>query len=222
MRKWIPLVIVALAFIASGSVYPDLPERVPSHWNLSGEIDGWTSKRWGVFVMPLLLVGGLAMFHFLPRIDPRGANYSKFKGTYEILIITSMIFILGVHLAMLATALGKDVSMERLMPIGVGVLFMVIGNLLPRTRPNWFMGVRTPWTLSSDRVWDRTHRLSGHLFVGAGLLILLAALFAPRQATIVMSSSAVVIAVFAFAYSYVIWKQEPEPRKPPGGSVRER
>src|SRR5687768_9835635 len=121
MRKWIPLLIIAVAFIASAAVYQDLPERMATHWNLSGEVDGWTSLPWCAFMLPLMLLAGLAIFHILPLIDPRRANYAKFKGTYEILIITIMSFMLAVHLLILANALGKNVSMDRAVPVGVAI-----------------------------------------------------------------------------------------------------
>lgn len=213
MRKWIPLVIIAVAFVASAAVYSDLPARVPSHWNVAGEIDGWMNKEWGAFVMPLTLVGLLAMLYVLPRIDPRGANYSKFRGTFEIVMITTMVFLLGVHLIMLAIALGKDVSMTRVIPLGIGLLLMVLGNLMPRTRSNWFVGLRTPWTLSSDRVWERTHRLGGRLLVAAGALVVLTGIFAPLQSETVLIASAVCVSVVVFAYSYIIWRNDPDARK---------
>lgn len=212
MRKWIPFVVIVLAFGASAAVYSDLPDRVPSHWNLSGEVDGWMSREWGAFIMPLVLVGLMAMFHLLPKIDPRGSNYEKFKGTYETVILTSMIFTLGVHLVMLAAALGKDVSMTRLMPAGIGLLLVVLGNLLPRTRSNWFVGIRTPWTLSSDRVWERTHRFGGRLFVVTGVIIMLAAVFVPSFSNAVMVTGAVCVSVLVLAYSYVTWRNDPEAR----------
>jgi uncharacterized membrane protein len=213
MRKWIPLVIIAVAFIASAAVYSHLPARVPSHWNVAGEIDGWMSKEWGAFVMPLTLMGLFAMLYVLPRIDPRGANYAKFRGTFETVMITTMAFLLGVHLIMLAIALGKDVSMSRVIPIGVGMLLIVLGNLMPRTRSNWFVGLRTPWTLSSDRVWERTHRLGGRLLVAAGALVVLTGIFAPSRSEIVLIASAVCVSVVVFAYSYIIWRNDPDARK---------
>src|SRR5688500_318361 len=132
MRKWIPFLLIAVAFGASAAAYNRLPDPMPTHWNLSGEVDGWTSLPWGAFMLPLMLLAGLAIFHVLPLIDPRKANYAKFTGTYETLIVTIMAFMLGVHLLILANALGNNVSLERVIPIGVGVLLMVIGNLLPR------------------------------------------------------------------------------------------
>lgn len=213
MRKRIPLLLILVAFVASAAVYEKLPDPMPTHWNLAGEVDGWTALPWGAFLLPLMLLAAAAIFHVVPLIDPRKANYAKFKGTYEILIITIMTFMVGVHLLVLASAIGMNVSLHRLMPIGVGALLMVIGNLLPRTRPNWFIGIRTPWTLSSDRVWERTHRFGGHLFVAAGAVTVVAAVFAPRLAIPVLIGSAVALSVGVLLYSYIIWKQDSDRNK---------
>ncbi|MEO7648245.1 MAG: DUF1648 domain-containing protein, partial [Gemmatimonadaceae bacterium] len=202
------LLVIVVAFLASAAVYSDLPDRVPTHWNMSGEVDGWMSRERGAFVIPIMLAALLGLFRLLPRIDPRRSNYAKFKSTYETLVLSFMLFLLGVHLMMLAAALGKDISITRVMPIGVGVLFIVLGNLFPRMRPNWFIGVRTPWTLSSDKSWSRTHRLSGHLFVLSGLLTILAALFTPSLASRVLFGSLAVASASMIAYSYVIWKRD--------------
>lgn len=220
MRKWIPLILIVIAFGASAAVYDRLPDPMPTHWNFSGEVDGLTSLPWGAFMLPLMLVAMLAIFRVLPLIDPRKANYAKFKGTYETLIIAIMTFMVGVHLVVLANGLGNNVSIDRLVPIGVGVLLIVIGNLLPRTRPNWFVGIRTPWTLSSDRVWERTHRFGGHLFVAAGVVTVLVAVFAPMLAIPVLIGCSVAVSVGVLAGSYLIWKQDPDRNNPASPSVR--
>jgi uncharacterized membrane protein len=217
MRKWIPLLVIVVAFAASAAVYSELPDRMPTHWNLQGEMDGWMPRPWGAFLIPLILVAQLGLFYVLPRIDPRGANYTKFKSTYDILIITFMIFMLGIHLLILAAALGNDIPLTRIVPAGMGLLFIVMGNLMPRMRPNWFVGIKTPWTLSSDRVWDRTHRFSGRLFVVVGALIVLSSLFAPALAKPVLMSAPWVLVIAVLAYSYVIWRSDPDARKNPAG-----
>lgn len=208
VRKWIPLLVVVLAFGASAAVYSDLPNRVPSHWNLSGEVDGWMSREWGAFIMPLILAGLMAMLRILPAIDPKGANYAKFRGTYESLIIASMLFILALHAVMLAIALGYDISMNRVVPAGIGLLLIVLGNLLPRTRANWFVGIRTPWTLSSDRVWERTHRFGGRLLVAGGAVVVLAAMLFPRLSPMFMLAVVLGVTAAVLAYSYAVWRRE--------------
>lgn len=223
MRKWIPLAIIAVAFAASAAVYPNLPQRIPTHWNSSGEVDRWMGRPWGAFLLPLILVAQLGLFNVLPLVDPRGANYTKFKGTYDTLIITLMIFMLGVHLLILAAALGVGIPITRIVPAGMGILFIVLGNLMPRMRPNWFVGIKTPWTLSSDRVWDRTHRFGGRLFVVVGALIVLSVLLAPALAKPVLIFAPWVVVIAVLAYSYIIWRSDPDARKNPAGpSVRGR
>src|SRR5688572_15403652 len=174
MRKWIPLLIVAAAFLASALVYPRLPERIPTHWDLSGRPDEWSNRIWGAWSVPLFLLGMWALVQILPRIDPRGSNYAKFGGAFEAIIGSVMLFMLALHIVVLRASLGYPVPMQRVMPIGIGILLVVIGNLLPRARPNWFVGIRTPWTLSSDRVWEKTHRFGGRMFVAGGILLTIA------------------------------------------------
>jgi uncharacterized membrane protein len=215
MRKWIPLLIVLAAVIASAVVYPRLPESMPTHWDLSSHPrgtapmpNGWSQRIWGAWMLPLFLLGMWALIQILPRIDPRGRNYAKFGGAFEGIIVTIMLFMLGMHIVVLRAALGYPVAMERVVPIGIGVLFIVIGNLLPRARPNWFVGIRTPWTLSSDRVWEKTHRLGGHLFVAGGVIITVAALAWVTWAHVVLITVAIGCAVVLMVYSYLEWKRE--------------
>jgi uncharacterized membrane protein len=211
MRKWIPLLIIAAAVVASAIVYPRLPETIPTHWNIDGQPDGWSSRAFGAWITPVLLVGVWALFRVLPAIDPRGANYAKFGGAFEAIIDSLMLFLLGLHIVLLRAALGHPVQMERIVPFGVGVLLIVIGNLLPRARPNWFVGIRTPWTLSSDRVWEKTHRLGGRLFVAGGFLIAIAALFWVERAQVVLIAVIVANTATVLIYSYLEWKREQMP-----------
>jgi len=218
MRKWIPLLIVAVAVIASAVVYPRLPERIPTHWELaahpSGTVptpNGWSSRLWGAWALPIFLLGMWALLIILPKIDPRGSNYAKFGSTFEGIIVSIMLFMLGMHIIILRAALGYPVAMDRVFPVGLGVLFIVIGNLLPRARPNWFVGIRTPWTLSSDRVWEKTHRFGGHVFVVAGILMLLSGLVVAPWARTGLSVLIALCAASVVIYSYVEWKREQNP-----------
>ena len=211
MRKWIPLIIVAVAVIASAVVYPDLPVTVPTHWDMLGRPNGWGSRVWGAWVLPVVMLLLSGLMRVLPRIDPRGANYAKFGGAFEAIIISILLYMLGLHLIILRASLGYPVAMERVLPIGIGILLVLIGNLLPRARPNWFIGIRTPWTLSSDRVWEKTHRVGGRAFVAGGLAILIAALVAPQWAHYVLVAVVVVCSLSAVLYSYIAWRREQTP-----------
>lgn len=209
MRKWIPIpiLIISLAFLSSALVYSRLPETMPTHWNLSGEVDGWSGRMFGAWMLPVLLAALWGILRFLPRIDPRRASYDRFGPTYHAIIVLVMAFLLCLHAVVLRTALGSPMRMDRLTPLAMGVMMVLVGNLLPRARPNWFVGIRTPWTLSNDRVWEKTHRLGGHIFVLGGIVIVLAALFATPLANAVMIGTVVACAVAVLAYSYLEWRR---------------
>jgi uncharacterized membrane protein len=165
------LIMVAVAFAATGILYSSLPDPMPSHWNAAGEVDGTMALPWGALIFPLVMLGLWLLFLALPAISPRGFRMSRFMGVYATIINTLLAFLLLIAGVVLAASLGHAVDISRIVPIGVGVLFVVIGNYLGKTTRNFFLGIRTPWTLASDEVWRRTHRLAGWLFVLAGLTI---------------------------------------------------
>jgi uncharacterized membrane protein len=208
MRKWFaPLLIIAtIAF--SAAIYSRLPERVPVHWSLTGDINRYGSRVEGAFLLPGMMIVVWLLLRFLPRIDPRRANYAKFSDTYDLLVNSLVTLFAVMHVALIGTALGWPISMERLVPALVGLQFLILGNALPRARPNWWFGIRTPWTLSNDRVWMRTHRVGGYLLAGAGVVLLIAAAL-PRIWTVALGGAAVALAAFgSLIYSYFAWKQE--------------
>ena len=208
MRKWIPAAFVAASFALSAAVWERLPERIPIHWNFRGEIDRWGGRVEGAFLLPAIALVLWLVLPRLPRIDPRRATFDKFRGSYELVITATLAFLFAVHCAVIGAALGYHVPMGRLVPIGVGLLFVTIGNVLPRTRPNWWMGVRTPWTLSNDRVWMRTHRVGGWLMVAAGVVIMLSAFLPSSWGFAVLLIAALGSALGSVIYSYFAWKQE--------------
>ena len=208
MKRWISPLLVVVSVIASVVAYPSMAERVPTHWNMQGEVDGWSSRFVVAWVIPLVMATMLVIFRILPHIDPRRANYEKFRGAYDAIVITIMVFMTGLHMLLLASATGSEVPIGRVIPAAVGAFFMVLGVLLPRAHPNWFIGIRTPWTMTSDVAWERTHRLGGTLFLLSGVLTVLASVITPRQAAWVLIVSASVTGVTVIAYSYVVWRQE--------------
>ena len=208
MRKWIPPLLVIIAVIATLSVYSRLPELVPTHWNVNGEVDDWSSRLWGAWTIPLVMAAMLLAFRAFPLIDPRRENYPKFAGAYEGILIIVLLFMLALHLSLLSTMLGRPVAVMRLMPVGVGLLLIGIGALLPRAHANWFIGIRTPWTLSNDRVWERTHKFGGVVMIATGVLVTASAFLAPLWTHRVMAGAIAAMAVIVIAYSYFAWRQE--------------
>jgi uncharacterized membrane protein len=179
-----------------------------THWGIDGTPDGYSSRAMGAWMMPLLMLAIWMLMRFLPSIDPRRANYQLFAGTYASLIAVIVAFMALIQVAILGSALGWPVSIARVVPIGVGALFVAIGVMLPKARSNWFFGIRTPWTLSSEAIWERTHKLGGVMFVVSGVLMAASA-FGPRGMFVVTVALCVVLAaVVPIVYSLVLWLRE--------------
>lgn len=211
MRKWIPPLIVIIAVVATLAVYPRLPEQVPTHWNMSGQADDWSSRLWGAWMIPLVMAFMLLAFRAFPLIDPRRENYPKFAGAYEGILIIVLLFMLALHLSLIATMLGWPMAAMRLLPVAVGLLLIGIGALLPKAHANWFIGIRTPWTLSNDRVWEKTHRVGGGVMIATGVLVAASAFLAPPWTHRVMAGAIATMAIIVVAYSYFAWRQEVGP-----------
>src|SRR3989442_539021 len=171
-NRWLGFVVAAGALALGVWAWPRLPARVPTHWNIHGVPDGYSSRLVAVLLMPGIVLALNGLFRILPLLDPRRVNYEKFQDTYWLIANALALFLLGTHVLVMVNGLGYPVAMSRLMPVGVGLLFIVLGNSLTRVQPTWFVGIRTPWTLSSDTVWRRTHRTGGFPFVmpGGGML----------------------------------------------------
>ena len=210
--RWFGLVVAALGAAVSVWVYSRLPETVATHWNLQGTPDGYSSRFWAVVAMPLVTLGLTGLFNVLPKVDPKRENYAKFLDTYWLIANAVLVFTLVAHALILANGLGYTVRVDRLLPIGIGLLLAFLGNYLTRVEPNWFIGIRTPWTLSSDAVWRRVHRTAGWLFAIGGLVIAVGA-FAPRSAFMPLLTIIVVIAAgIPVVQSYILWKREQHDR----------
>lgn len=208
MRKWLPFVLVAADVAFAAAAYPHLPARVPSHWNLHGQVDAYSGRASAALVLPAIALATWLLLRVLPRIDPRRANYAKFAGSYDAVVAAVVAMVVVIHVVVLGAGLGWPVDMGRVVPIALGVLFVVIGNVLPRARPNWWFGVRTPWTLSNDRVWARTHRVGGYLMVAAGVLCIAAALLPGGGGIAVVVTVVLAASLGSAVYSYFAWRQE--------------
>lgn len=210
--RWFGLIVAALAIALSVWAYPRLPETVATHWNLRGEADGFSHRFWAVALMPLVILGLTGLFRVLPRVDPRRENYEKFIDSYWRIANVVLAFMLVAHGLIIASGLGYEIEVDRLLPIGIGLLFVFLGNYLTRVEPNWFVGIRTPWTLSSDKVWRKTHRTGGWFFVAGGLVIAAGA-FAPRGLFVpLFVAVTVVVTLVPVVQSYILWKREKNER----------
>lgn len=210
--RWFGLVIAAVGLAMSIWAYPLLPPTVATHWSLRGQPDGFSSRLMAVAIIPVVILAITGLFTVLPKVDPRRENYEKFISTYWLIANSVIVVMLIAHGLIIATGLGYAVKIDRLMPIGMGLLFIILGNYFTRVEPNWFVGIRTPWTLSSDTVWRKTHRTGGWLMVLGGFVVFAAA-FLPHGAFLPLLVTAIVImVVIPIVQSYVLWKREQHDR----------
>lgn len=170
-------VVVLLAFVAGVLVFPRLPEMVASHWNELGVVDGYMPRLWGVFLVPLIMVAMGLLFLVIPAIDPLKHNIATFRPQYDRFVVLILLFMLAVHVFTLLWNMGLEISINRFMPVAMGLVFFFVGDLMRNAKRNFFVGIRTPWTLSNDVVWEKTHRLGAVLFQASGVVAALGALF---------------------------------------------
>lgn len=156
--------IALLSFVIGIYYYPQMPERMASHWNAKGQVDDYLSRFWGVFLIPVTLIGLALLFMAIPRIDPLRENIAKFRRYYDGFVILFMAFMIFVYFQTILWNVGIKVSPNAYLPVATGILFIGTGILVENTKRNWFVGIRTPWTMSSEEVWDKTHRMGGKLF----------------------------------------------------------
>jgi uncharacterized membrane protein len=204
----LPFVVVGLTFLMSAIAWRYLPDRMPVHWGLSGEPDRWGSRLEGAFMVPAITLATVLLMRFLPRIDPRRANYEKMADVYDFVIALLATIMLGIHAVVLAAGLGHRIPIDTLVPAFIGLLFILLGNVLPRARSNWWFGVRTPWTLSSDLVWAKTHRIAGFCFVVAGLVLMATPLLPVPLRTGALLGGIMIAVAIPITYSYFAWREE--------------
>lgn len=210
MRRLIPGLLALIAATAfSIWAYPQLPAEVATHFDVHGAADGWSSRRFAAAMVPGMLCLMLVIATVLPKIDPRQANYSLFNSTWWTVMTSVMVLLLGLHVLILGSALGWKVNMSRWGFVGVGGLLIVMGNVMSRVRPNWFLGIRTPWTLSSDVVWRKTHRFGGLAFVLAGFCFIAAAMVTVSWAQYAALGATLFAGLSSVVYSYLVWRREP-------------
>lgn len=193
--------VIILSFLSAFYLYPKLPDRVASHWNSQGQVDDYLPKIWGVFLMPAITLAIFLLFLLIPRIDPLKKNIAKFRNYFNWLIILIVVFLLYVYSLTVFWNLGYRFNMTLLMTPAVGLLFFYIGVILKHAERNWFIGIRTPWTLSSDVVWKKTHQLGAKLFKVAGIIAILGIFFAENALWFAIIP-AIASSLFLLVYSY--------------------
>jgi len=209
MRKneIIILGIILLSFVIGIYFYPQTPEKMTSHWNIRGQANGYISKFWGLFLIPLICVGLLLFFILIPKIDPLKHNIEKFRKYYDRFTILIIVFLLYFYFLTIFWNIGIKHNIIQLLTPALGVLFYYCGILIEKTKINWFIGIKTPWTLSSETVWEKTHKIGGKLFKIAGIITFIG-LFFQNYALFFIIIPATLVVIYTTIYSYIEYQKE--------------
>lgn len=203
----IVFLIILLSLAVSFYCYPKLPDKIASHWNYKSEVDSYMPKPLGVFLMPVVLFFLFLLFLIMPKIDPLKANVDKFRKYFDGFIIVLFLFMLVIQLQIILWNFGIEIKPDILFPIGFGTLFFYLGILIGRAQRNWFIGIRNPWTLSSDIVWDKTHKLGGKLLKICGIISIIG-IKTKVYAIFFILVPIIIILIYLSIYSYIEYKKE--------------
>lgn len=204
--------IILLSFVIGLYLYPKMPDSLASHWNFKGEVDGYMSKFWGVFLMPLVSVVMFFLFILIPRIDPLKQNIEKFRKYFDWFIVLLIVFLFYLYLLTLLWNLNFKFSMNKMLVPAFGILFYYVGILTENAKRNWFIGIRTPWTLSSENVWEKTHKLGGKLFKIVGIIAIFG-VFLPNYALFFVLVPVIAVTIYTLLYSYFEYQRETKKSK---------
>jgi uncharacterized membrane protein len=200
----IVILILLLSFVMGYCLQHYMPEQMASHWNAYGEVDGYMPKFWGLFLMPLLSAFLFLLLALLPEADPLRKNIEKFRNHYDTFVVLIISFFFYIYILTLFWNLGKTFNLPSYMAPGFGVLLFSCGILIENARRNWTIGIKTPWTMTNDKVWKRTHKLGGKLFKLSGI-ISLCGIFFPTYAVVFVLVPLLISALFSFVSSYIFY-----------------
>ncbi|HEY8460277.1 MAG TPA: DUF1648 domain-containing protein [Blastocatellia bacterium] len=193
--------LIAATLIVTLALYPYLPDRIPTHWNWRGEIDRY-GEKWEIFLLPGVMVLFVLFYAALPWLSPRRFDVGAFRSTYLYIMLLLIVFFAYLQALILWAAFSKPLDMNRSLMTAACLLLILLGNVLGRVRRNFYIGVRTPWTLASEKVWDATHRFAARAFVLAGLLGLLsmAVSSGAAAALVILGAALLASALYSLAY----------------------
>lgn len=202
------LFLILGSFALGFYFYNLFPERVISHWNFAGEADGYSGKFFGAFGLPLMNLGIYLVFLFLPILDPKRERYAAFEKVYHVFRIAFLSVLTAIYVVLGLVNLGYNVPVNRVVPFLVGILMIVIGNFMGKIKSNWFIGIRTPWTLASENVWNKTHRVGGWLFIVFGLIIMVTPFLDFKWGMGLFIAGVVALIFGSTVYSYLVYRKE--------------
>lgn len=205
--KIIIIGLILLSFLTGIYLYPIMPDVMVSHWNAQGQPDGYAPKFFGLFFVPILTAIMAVLFFIIPKIDPLKENIEKFKKYYENFILLIIFFMIYIHALTICWNGGFNFDLIKFMLPAFGVLFYYCGIMVENAKKNYFIGIRTPWTLSSESVWDKTHKIGGKLFKLVGIITIFSIIIAKYSFAVFMGS-VFSVAIYVTIYSYLEFKKE--------------
>jgi uncharacterized membrane protein len=204
----LPIIIILISGFFSLYFYQNFPEQVPIHWNMAGEVDNYGSKAMGAFLFPAIILGMYLVFLVLPFMDPKKERYMEFRRVYHLFKLMMIFFMAIIYFLSSFSALGFDFSIGLWVSIMVGILFVFIGSYLRKIKSNWFIGIRLPWTLSSEENWNKTHRFSGWVYIFAGFLMMMMGLVPLRFRTLLFIIVLILLVGLPIGYSFWYFRKK--------------
>ncbi|WP_124728223.1 SdpI family protein [Staphylospora marina] len=207
-RSWFVLSFIVALVAAAVNVwgYRYLPEQIPLHWNIAGEVDRYGSRHMQI-LLGLLPLGVTLLMAWLPKIDPKFESYEKHARAYGIFALLIVTTISVMTVVALLAGMGRQVNIPQVMSWSLGLLFIFMGNFMSQIRPSWFVGIRTPWTLASEETWRKTHRFGGVVYIIMGLVILISGFLKPQWSFYLVMTALVGGTVLPAVYSYLDYRK---------------
>ena len=202
-KKILPLFLISIALILAIYFYPHSPSTMVTHWGFYGEPNGYSSKFFALFFMPILSVFLYLLFRFLPQTDPYQSNFKEFEKYFDIFINIFFVFLFYLYILTLVWNLVSPFNLTQFLTPAFALLFYYIGVLLTVSKRNFFVGIRNPWTMSSDSIWQKTHSLGGKLFKFVALLSLFGVIL-PNLAIYFILIPIILVSLFLYLYSYFL------------------
>jgi len=200
------LIIIIISFLIGIYLYNLMPEQMASHWNQKGEVNGYMTKFWGLFLMPIVCIGIFLLLLIIPKIDPLKKNIEKFRKYFDSFIFLIIVFLLYIYALTIIWNFDIKFDMNKSIIPAIGLLFYYAGVLISHAKRNWFIGIRTPWTLSNEEVWEKTHKIGSLLFKIAGILAFVGLFFSDFIIWFILIP-VISFSLFTFIYSYFVYKK---------------
>lgn len=201
------IVIILLSILATVFIFKDLPTEIPTHWNIKGEVDNYSSKHFAFFtaLLPALIY---VLMKVVPRINIKRKSYQKYEVAYNATIFSTILFLIGVHWVIIFSALGYSIDIIKYVKVSLGILLVIIGRYMPQIKFNYLFGIRTPWTLLSLNVWRKTHMVGGYLYFVMGTVFILSSLSENTMSLYLALGSLIVLSIGIVIYSYILYRKE--------------